>query len=220
MTTVFVTSAFAEMDSDDPFRTTFMIDNLEYQFNNEKAISWNAFAYAGYDLNKIYIYSDGKKAKEATSAESENQLVYSRAVMPYWDLQIGVGYDKNDKSNQPWGVIALQGLAPYFFETRVAALIGKDGNAGVRLESEYQVLITQKLILLPSLSTALYTKDAEEMGIGKGLSNLTVGARLRYEIVREFAPYIGIQWSKNFGSTNNFHPLNETYATVGLRLWF
>ncbi|MCF6309217.1 MAG: copper resistance protein B [Sulfurimonas sp.] len=204
----------------DILRVTVMVDNLEYQFNDEKTLSWDTYAYVGYDLNKVYIYSEGEKAKQASSAESENQLVYSRAILPYWDIQIGVGYDKTEEADYTWGVIGIQGLAPYFFETRAVVLIGEDRNIGLRFDAEYEALITQKLILTPSVALAAYTKDNLKMGIGSGISNLTLGARLRYEFKREFAPYIGLEWSKNLGTTNDYTALDEVYATVGFRFWF
>lgn len=204
---------------DDPLLSKLTIDELEQQSNDEKNIAWDTNLWIGKDLNKIYFYTEGEKPKDGT-AESENQLVYSRAIAPYWDVQFGVGYDKTQTDSQTWGVVALQGLAPYFFETRGALLIGDDGNIGLRLEAEYEALLTQKLILTPSISADLYSKDNTQMGLGKGLSNLTAGMRLRYEIRREFAPYVGLEWSKNFGNRADIAPLNESYAVAGLRIWF
>jgi len=204
---------------DDPLFAKVTIDELEQQQNNEKNVAWDTNIWVGYDLNKIYFYSEGERPK-GDSVESENQLVYSRAIAPYWDIQYGIGYDKNEIDSQTWGVVALQGLAPYFFETRGALLIGNRGNLGLRLEAEYEALLTQKLILTPSFSADLYSKDNPSMGLGKGLSNITTGMRLRYEIKRELAPYIGVEWSKNFGNTADFNALDETYAVVGLRVWF
>jgi copper resistance protein B len=214
-----VTSCFAG-GGGDILRATVMVDNLEYQYNDEKTISWDTYAYVGYDLNKIYIYSEGEKADGVSSAESENQLVYSRAITPFWDIQFGVGYDKTEEDDKTWGVIALQGLAPYFFETRATILFSSDGAIGIRLEAEYEALITKRLILTPSADIAAYTKNDETIGMGSGFSNLTLGARLRYEFKREFAPYIGIEWSKNFGNTDEYNSIDETYVTVGLRFWF
>lgn len=203
----------------DIFRSSITIDNLEYQFNDEKALSWDTFIYAGYDLNKVYLYSEGEKPKNS-KIQSENQLVYSRAISPYWDIQAGIGYDKSEKADQTWAVLGVQGLAPYFFETRAVIMLADDGNIGLRTEAEYEALLTQKLILTPSVALDAYTKNNYEMGIGSGLSNLTLGARLRYEIKREFAPYIGVEWSKNLGNTDKLNPSNETYMVAGLRVWF
>ncbi len=203
----------------DIFRSSITIDNLEYQFNDEKALSWDTFIYAGYDLNKVYLYSEGEKPKNS-KVQSENQLIYSRAISPYWDIQAGIGYDKSENADQTWAVLGVQGLAPYFFETRAVIMLADDGNIGLRTEAEYEALLTQKLILTPSVTLDAYTKDNYEMGIGSGLSNLTLGARLRYEIKREFAPYIGVEWNKNLGNTDKLNPSNETYMVAGLRVWF
>jgi len=210
--------SYASM-GDDPLFAKLTIDELEYQDNDEKNIAWDTNLWIGYDLDKIYFYTEGEKPKDGTT-QSENQLVYSRAIAPYWDIQFGVGYDKTENDSQTWGVVALQGLAPYFFETRGALLIGDSGNVGLRLEAEYEALLTQKLILTPSIATDLYTKENVSMGLEKGLSNITAGARLRYEIRREFAPYVGVEWSRNFGNTADISPLDETYAVVGVRIWF
>lgn len=204
---------------DDPLFTKVTIAQLEQQNNDEKNIAWDVNGWVGYDLDKIYLYSEGEKPKDGSS-ESENQLVYSKAIAPYWDVQFGVGYDKTETDSQTWGVIALQGLAPYFFETRGALLFASDGNVGLRLETEYEALLIQKLILTPSISADLHSKDNASMGLGKGLSNITAGLRLRYEIKREFAPYLGVEWSKNFGNTADISPLNESYAVAGVRIWF
>jgi len=204
---------------DDPLYTKVTIDQLEYQSNSEKSISWDTNIWVGYDLDKLYLYTEGEKPKNET-AGSENQLLYSRAIAPFWDMQFGLGYDKTANESQTWGVMALQGLAPYFFETRGALLFGEDGNLGLRLDLEYEALFTQKLILTPSFSADIYSKDTPSMAIGKGLSNITAGLRLRYEIRREFAPYIGFEWSKNFGNTDAFRPLDDSYVVGGVRVWF
>jgi copper resistance protein B len=204
---------------DDPLLYKVTIEGLEKQDNDEKALSWDGNIWVGYDLNKIYLYSEGENPEHG-KIESEHQLVYSRAIAPHWDVQVGAGYDKTEDADHNWGVIALSGMAPYFFETRAALLIGEDGAVGVRFETEYEALITQRLVLSPSLSAAMYSKDVPEIELGKGLSNVTAGLRLRYEITREIAPYVGFEWSRNFGNTDDFHALDETYGVAGLRVWF
>ena len=207
------------MMMDDPLLYKVTVEELEQQFNDEKIVSWDGNIWVGYDINKIYLYSEGEKPEHGDT-ESEHQLVYSRAIAPFWDIQFGIGYDKGEDAEHTWGVLAMSGLAPYFFETRAALLIGEDGNIGLRLETEYEALLTQKLIASPTLSTKIYSKDTPEMDIGKGISNLTLGVRLRYEITREFAPYIGVEWQKSFGNTKAYHPLDEAYLTAGIRFWF
>jgi len=211
-------SVHADME-DDPLVTIFIMDRLEILDNDENTRVWEGSFWIGYDINKLYLYSEG----EATSGgleSSQNELVYSRAIAAFWDAQIGVAYDKNDDASKTWGEIAISGLAPYYFETRAALLVNGEGNVGLRLEAEYEALLTQKLILTPSLEADLYTKDDPDMHIGSGLSNLEAGLRLRYEFIREFAPYIGITWEKTFGNTRDYHPIDETSVMVGVRFWF
>jgi len=204
---------------DEPLLYKVTIDELEYQDNGEKNIAWDTNLWIGDEVEKLYLYTEGEKPKDGRT-QSENQLVYSKAIAPFWDAQVGLGYDKIGSNTQTWGVLSIQGLAPYFFETRGALLVGEKGNIGLRLDAEYEALFTQKLILTPSIAIDAYSKDDPSMGLGKGLSNITAGMRLRYEIRREFAPYIGVEWSKNFGNTANISPLDEGYFVGGVRVWF
>jgi copper resistance protein B len=210
-------SGFAA-SSQSPLYSKLTIDSLEKQGNNDRSISWSGNFWVGNELNKVYLYSEGEKPKHSSS-ESENQLVFSHAISPYWDVQLGVGYDKKPGSNQTWGIIGFQGMLPYFIETRATLLAGNN-TVGLRLEAEYKALITQKLSLTPSISTALYSSDIPDMELGKGLSNITASLRLNYEITRQLVPYIGVQWSKNYGNTNDFNPTDETYLVAGVKFWF
>ncbi|HSR73750.1 MAG TPA: copper resistance protein B [Sulfurovum sp.] len=210
--------AHADMN-DDPLVTMFLMDRFEVLDNDENSRVWEGSFYIGYDINKLYLYSEGEATSDGLE-KSQNELVYSRAIAPFWDLQIGVAYDKNEESSQTWGEIAISGLAPYYFETRAALLVNNEGNVGVRLDAEYEALLTQKLILTPSLEADLYTKDDPKMLLGSGLSSVEAGLRLRYEFIREFAPYIGVTWEKTFGNTREYDPIDETNFMVGVRFWF
>jgi len=211
-------TAHASMD-DDPLVTMFVMDRLEVLNNDENTRVWEGSFSIGYDINKLYLYSEGEATANGLES-SQNELVYSRAIAPFWNAEIGVAYDKNEDASQTWAEIAIAGLAPYYFETRAALLVNNEGNIGLRLEAEYEALLTQKLILTPSLEADFYTKDDEKMGIGSGLSSVEAGLRLRYEFKREFAPYIGVSWEKTFGNTREYNPVNETNFLVGVRFWF
>jgi copper resistance protein B len=205
--------------ADDPLRTMLIMDKLEILNNDENSRVWEGSFYIGYDIDKLYVYSDGEATKEGLDV-SQNELVYSRAIAPFWDIQAGIAYDKNANASKTWGEIAIAGLAPYYFEARAALLFNGNGNFGLRLDAEYEALLTQRLILTPSLEAEFYTKDDPELQLGSGLSSLEAGLRLRYEIVREFAPYIGVTWEKTFGNTNEYNPIDETNFLLGIRLWF
>lgn len=213
--------AYANMEDmeDDPLVTMFLMDRFEVLDNDENTRVWEGSFRIGYDINKLYIYSEGEATSDVLET-SQNELVYSRAIAPFWDAQIGLAYDKNEDVSQTWGEIAISGLAPYYFETRAALLVNDNGNVGLRLDAEYEALLTQKLILTPSLEADLYTKDEPGMLLGSGLSSVEAGLRLRYEFIRELAPYIGATWEKTFGNTRNYNPVNETNLMVGVRFWF
>jgi len=206
-------------EGDDPLRTMFLMDRFEVLNNDENTRVWEGSFYIGYDMDKLYLYSDGEATTDGLES-SQSELVYSRAIAPFWDAQIGLAYDKNANASKTWAEIAISGLAPYWFETRAALLVNGDGNVGLRLDAEYEALITQKLILTPSLEADFYTKDDAELGLGSGLSNIEAGLRLRYEFIREFAPYVGVTWEKTFGNTRDYNPINETNFLVGVRFWF
>jgi len=204
---------------DDPLITMLVMDRFEVLDNDENTRVWEGSFWIGYDINKLYIYSEGESTSDGLES-SQNELVYSRAIAPFWNAEIGLAYDKNEDASQTWGEIAIAGLAPYYFETRAALLVNSDGNIGLRLDTEYEALFTQKLILTPSLEADFYTKDDAQMNIGSGLSSVEAGLRLRYEFVREFAPYIGVTWEKTFGNTRDYNPVDETNLLVGVRFWF
>lgn len=210
--------ARADMN-DDPLVTMFLMDRFEVLDNDENTRVWEGSFRIGYDINKLYLYSDGEATSDGLE-KSQNELVYSRAIAPFWDIQVGVVYDKNEEDSQTWGEIAISGLAPYYFETRAALLVNDEGNIGLRLDAEYEALLTQKLILTPSLEADLYTKDDPKILVGSGLSSIEAGLRLRYEFIREFAPYIGVTWEKTFGNTREYDPIDETNFMVGVRFWF
>jgi len=205
--------------ADDPLRTMLIMDKLEILNNDENTRAWEGSFYIGYDIDKLYVYSDGEATSDGLEF-SQNELVYSRAIAPFWDIQAGLAYDKYANASRTWGEVAIAGLAPYYFESRAALLMNGEGNIGLRLDLEYEALLTQKLILTPSFEAEFYTKDDPELQLGSGLSSLEAGLRLRYEIVREFAPYIGVTWDRNFGNTYDYNPVNETDLLVGVRFWF
>jgi len=212
-----VQSGWAEMN-DNPLRATLLMDRLEVQSINDTLVAWDISAYVGKDMDKLYIYSEGSKSSEET--EIQNELVFSRAVTPFWDLQGGIEQDKAGSESKVWGVVALQGLAPYFIDTRLRAKVGED-SVGVNFDFEYEALITQKLILTPRIEMEAYSDNVPEIGVGSGFSSLDFGLRLRYEFIREFAPYIGLNYSNSFGDTKKIYGGKESINfIIGARLWY
>jgi copper resistance protein B len=217
----FSVPAFAG-SSADPLLFKFMGDQLEWVNDDADSKAWDVFAWAGHDWNKLWFYSEGEQSNGET--ESENMLLYGRPIAPFWDIQAGIGRDSAPEGSQTWGVVGINGLAPYFFETQAHVLIG-DGVAGLRTSFEYELLFTQFLILSSELEADFYSDDLVEMGFGKGLSTVSASMRLRYEIRREFAPYIGYEWTRAYGNTASFRQqagqVSEDASWVaGFRIWF
>ncbi|SFP67484.1 copper resistance protein B [Hydrogenimonas thermophila] len=210
-------SLFADMN-DDPLRATLLMDRLEVQDIKDSIVTWDISAYIGKDIDKLYLYSEGSKSSE--ESEVQNELVVSRAITPFWDLQGGIEHDKAESDSKVWGVIALQGLAPYFIDTRLKVKIGED-SVGVNFDFEYEALITQKLILTPRFEMEAYSNNVPEIGMGSGLSSLSFGLRLRYEFIREFAPYIGVNYSNSFGETKEVYGGKDSLNfIIGARIWY
>jgi copper resistance protein B len=208
---------------DDPVLTKFMLDQLEIHDAEDNPVTWEAEAWIGKDLNKFWLKTEGERVN-GENEELEVQALYSRAIAPYWDIQAGLRKDFKPQGRE-WGVVGLKGLAPYFFETDIALFAGDNGRTAARIQGEYELLLTQKTILTPEIELNLYGKDDPEMRIGSGLSDISIGLRLRHEFKREFAPYIGVEWTKKFGDTADFartdgNEVSDTQFVTGIRAWF
>ncbi len=210
---------------DNPIVTKVMFDRLELRnIDGANPLIIEAQAWIGNDLNKFWLKTDVEK-RDGEIEEAEVQALYSRAIAPYWDLQLGIRHDIKPTPTQTWGVLGVQGLAPYFFEVDAAFFVGESGKTALRMSAEYEFLFTQKLILSPELAVNLYGQNDWETGTGSGLSDITAGLRLRYEIKREFAPYIVVNWSRQFGTTANIaekkgESTRDTTLVAGVRMWF
>ena len=211
--------------ADDPLLLTVILDQLEMRdVGGDNALSWDGQGWLGRDLRKIWLKTDGERTAGNTE-EAELQFLYSKAVARYWDIQVGMRHDFEPSPSRSWAAIGFKGLAPYFFDIDAAAFIGESGRTALRFEAEYELLLTQRLILTPDIEINLYGQNDPDVGIGSGLSEIEAGLRLRYEIRREFAPYVGVNWSRMFGSTADFAKIagrdtSEAQLVIGLRTWF
>lgn len=202
-------------------------DRLEYgSGDGDPHMLWDAQAWYGGDINKLWMKTEGEVLLDGGDVEdAEVQALYSRAVLPFFDLQAGVRQDFGPGPDRTYGVIGLQGLAPYLFEVDAAAFVSNKGDITARLEVEYDILLTQRLIAQPRAELSFALQDIAELGVGSGLSSADLGMRLRYEFKREFAPYIGVSWSRAVGDTADFARAAGENPSVlsfiaGVRFWF
>ncbi len=204
---------------DEPVVSKFTMDKLEISDADHNPKQWELDFWVMKGLQRLVIKSEGESADGET--DSESMLMYGQGIAPYWDIQVGLAHDISGEESHSWAAIGLAGMAPYFFETEVYALVDSDGTLGLRASTEYEALITQKLVLVPEIEASAYSANIAEMGIGSGLSSLKVSLRLKYEINREFAPYIGINWHKKQGNTADMSSEGEeTSLLAGLSFWF
>lgn len=206
---IFATLLFA--GGGDVLRYQVLFDRFELQKSGTKV--WDVSAYAGYNVNKLYLYSEGE------DSSWQNEIVLSHAISPFWDIQAGIEVDHENKS-KAFGEVTLSGLAPYWIEMRTKLLFGQ-GAVGVDFDFEYDTLFTQRLILNSRIESRWMSKNIEAIGVGEGLNYVEAGFRLRYEIRREFAPYIGVSFKRNFGQTKRIVcDQSESSLLMGVRFWF
>lgn len=221
---VLSTSVFA-MGEDDPIVTKVMIDQLETRITDgDDPLVLEGYAWMGKDLNKLFIKYDVEQVKNETE-ELELQALYSRAIDPFWDFQIGVRQDQKPTPTRNWLALGFMGVAPYWFEIDSTLYIGESDQIGLRLEAEYEWMITQRWVLSPEAEFNFHSKNDEATGTGSGLSDSQIGLRLRYEVTREFAPYVGINWNKKYGNTATYakdegEKVDSSQLVVGVRAWF
>jgi len=190
---------------------------------SDSAANWDAKGWIGRDRDRLWFRSEGEGSR--TDIEhAEAQVFYGRAIARWWDLLAGVRQDVRPGPSRTWAAIGLQGLAPYWFEIEATAYIGESGRTHFRFETEYDLLLTNRLILQPLVELELYGKGDPERGIGAGLSKADIGIRARYEIRREFAPYLGVTWDRRFFGTADLaraagKKVNDTRLAIGVRLW-
>ncbi|MBX9767574.1 MAG: copper resistance protein B [Bdellovibrionales bacterium] len=207
-----------------------LFDLLEYKpGSGSGSLNWDIIGWRGGDTHRLWIKSEGSAAVSSPkSAEADFQLLYGRLVSPFFDLQLGVRLEQvwgDQRANRLSAVIGLQGLALYFFELESALFIGEAGQLAGRLTATKDFLFTQKLISQLRIETNGATKRSGEFQTGSGINDFALGLRLRYEIQREVAPYIGISWSNLFGETAEYRRLvgigsSEWNVVSGLRMWY
>ena len=207
--------------------TAVVIDRLELGLGDgHESYLWDIQGWTGGDINRFWWKSEGEGDFDDGLEEFELQALYSRAVTPFWDLQAGVRQDfRPEGEDTTHLVLGLQGLVPYWWEIDAAAFLSTDGDLTARVEAEYDQRITQRLILQPRLEIDASASDIPELEIGSGLSSVEAGLRLRYEFRKEFAPYVGVEWSRSFGGTADYieargGETDDTRLVIGLKAWF
>jgi copper resistance protein B len=202
-----------------------LFDQLEWQRDRHAtAANWDARGWVGGDIHRLWFRTEGE-VEAGRLKRSQTHLLYGRSFSPRWDFVAGVSQDVRPGPAQTWAAVGVQGLAPYWFEVEATAHVGAGGRFHARFEVEQELLITNRLVLQPLVEMELFAKSDSSREVGAGLSTLETGVRLRYEIRREFAPYIGVVWNSKFGGTADFartagSEVRATRFVAGVRMWF
>ena len=205
--------------------SSLLVDNLEAVRTRKNTFTaYDLQAWFGRDYDRAVLKAEGE-VDGGRLEDARTELLWGHAVAAYWNTQLGVRYDSGENPDRKWLAFGIQGLAPYWFEVDAAVYVGEQGRTALRLDAEYELLLTQRLILQPKIETNFYGKADAARGLGSGLSDAAVALRLRYEIRREFAPYVGIERARKFGGTADRartagKDADETRLVAGLRFWF
>jgi copper resistance protein B len=200
----------------------FLTDKLEWQDSN--TFNWEGEGWIGGDINRLWIRTEGQRSRKGLE-DADVEALWGHAISPWWDVVIGARQNFKPGPAETWGAIGIQGLALYNFELQATAYAGQAGQTSARLEGTYDFLLTNRLILEPRLEINVYGKNDVQRGQGAGVGDSSLGLRLRYEINRQFAPYIGVTWDRSYGNTARFLEQdggrrNEVSFVAGVRVWF
>lgn len=202
-----------------------MLNQLEaFHGKDGNGQRWDAEGWYGNDYDKLWWRTEGERTGGALES-GDLDVLWSHAVAPFWNTQLGVRGDAGRGPDRTWAAFGIQGLTPYWFEAEATAYVGPGGRTAARVRAEYELLLTQRLILQPEVEANLYGRSDPARGQGAGLSDIGLGLRLRYEIRREFAPYVGVVWLRRFGGTADFartggEGILDRQWVAGFRIWF
>ena len=185
---------------DNKTRVFFMTDRLEFYNVDGNPLILDAQGYIGKDLRKFWFEVEGEAMTTEKEGEIELEGLYSWAISPFFDMRAGIRYDiayhREETRSRAFAVIGVQGLAPYLFEIDGNLFISQDGDVSAEVEGEYDFPITQRLWGQPRVATSVAVQEVPQWGVGSGFKDIQLGFRLRYEIKRELAPYVGISWNR------------------------
>ena len=203
-----------------------MLNVADYQFKRGRdGFEWVGQGWYGGDIDRLWIKSEGEGEFGGGIERAELQTLYSHAIGPYFNLQGGLRHDFKPNPSRTYATIGVEGLAPGFFDLEAALFLSNKGEMMGRVEASYDQRITQRLILQPRVEINLAAQNSPEIRTGSGLSDAEVGMRLRYDLRREFSPYVGVQYKRSFGITGRYlRDAGERRGgwsfVTGIRTWF
>ncbi|GAC1666776.1 MAG: copper resistance protein B [Steroidobacteraceae bacterium] len=197
----FVPPMVPGMDMDDAsIKHRIWIENLEGVLGKKNGVVWDGQAWVGEDFDKLWVKSEGSRLGGRTQ-DAKIEALWSHAILPFWDSQLGVRHDGGGGPSREWAAFGIQGISPYWFDIELTGYFGEEGRTAVRLKIEYDLYLTQRLILKPEIALNAYGKPDRARSVGAGLADGQFELRLRYEFTRRFAPYVGYVYDRKFAGS-------------------
>ncbi|WP_376787439.1 copper resistance protein B [Achromobacter mucicolens] len=192
--------------------------------DGQNALEWDGRFWFGTATDRLLVKSEGER-ESGGGSDGKVEAFWSHAISPFWDLQLGARRDIGAGPKRNWAAVGVEGLLPYNIELTATAYAGPSGRSALALKAEYDLLLTQRLIFTPELQASVYGKSDPQRGIGSGLSQGSLSLRLRYEVTREFAPYVGVSFERKFGQTASYasdagESRSQAAVIAGVRFWF
>ena len=202
-----------------------LLDEFEYRATGSASVSrWEGEAWIGTDSNRLWLKSEGEIDRHGNVKEGLHEVLFDRPITSYFDVQAGLRYDLDSAAGRAWGALGVEGLAPHFLRLSATLYASDGGHVAAKAKASYDLLLTQRLIVQPSLEMNAYTREDAPRRIGSGISSIDAGLRLRYEVTRKFAPYVGLAYQRAFSSTALFirqaGESDKNFSVlIGVRSW-
>ncbi len=203
-----------------------LFDQLEGRTNGpDTELRWDGEGWLGTDFDRLWIKSEGFYNEHGKVDDGDHEVLYDRPISTYFDVQGGLRYDLDSDPQRFWGAFGIEGLAPEFFNFQATAYARDAGHFAARIQGSYDLRLLQRLVAQPECELNFYSKEDSSRGIGTGLSEIDTGLRIRYELSRKFAPYVGIAYNQKFGESADFSQqegliVRDLRFVFGLRVWY
>jgi len=206
--------------------SALMVEELEYRARSGRdGLAWKASGWTGGDLDRLVVDSEGEGDRGGAIERAQVRALWRHALDPWFNLEAGVRHDFRPDPQRTYAVVGIEGLAPYWFELEGQVLVSDKGDVHLRVGGRHDWRLSGPLLIQPEAALNLALQDVPELGIGAGAERFELGARLRYEVRPEFAPYVGVHWERSLGATAGHRrasgeAASGVSAVMGIRAWF